>query len=223
MSPQGVGDRLAAVAHLELGQLVGAARGRGRPSAAAAGPARARRPRSPTCRRRTPGGRPRRRSPTSSASAAARARAPRRWPGRWCRTARPERAVDPCPVDVHGHLLSHAATCARRYRGRPRRLSGCGRSAGMCSTSDRRVRLNVCPSPSPSDSRRLTDACPMTKRSHSHGVGCSPSRWHMNTEFVPAWATRAILLPGSVDAPHRQLVLDPRDAALGEEQRARRG
>ena len=36
-----------------------------------------------------------------------------------------------------------------------------------------------------------------TIRSHSHGVGGSPSRWQMTIEFVPAWAIRAMRRPGS--------------------------
>ena len=39
-----------------------------------------------------------------------------------------------------------------------------------------RVRLNVWPSPISIDTNRLTDACPMLKRSHSHGVAARPSR-----------------------------------------------
>ena len=43
--------------------------------------------------------------------------------------------------------------------------------------------------------------------------------WQITTEFVPAWAISAMRGLGLVDLPDGEVVLDPVDAALGEEQR----
>ena len=98
-----------------------------------------------------------------------------------------ERADRDLPITGWGHLHRHHRL----------RLSALRSSVSTCSRFDSDVRQNVKPSRTGSASMRLTDACPMTNRSHSHGVGSSPSKCPIVTEFVPACATSAIRRSGS--------------------------
>ena len=90
-------------------------------------------------------------------------------------------------------------------------------STARCSTSDSFVRLNVWPSPNSIDTNRVIEAWPVTKRSHSHGTGSRPNRWHSSTPLVPAWANTAIRRCDSSMCHTGSVCLAAVDATGGEE------